>query len=360
MGRRRRKKARLWTSVPLWLIAAGLVGWGLWNAAAIKGALQKQWAGQGHEDTAQPEMAVGAEKITAQGAQGGEPWSSQTVAAQDGAGAGGMPPLPTSLAGVNPALVPDGIDQTSDQGGPLLERTPVFAAGISAEDLRKQGLELLNAGNVADGRFALNAALARTQDAVVAAELRATLADLNQGVFLGSEILPDDPCARLVEIQEGDSFLRLGREFGVPAAFLQALNPSLSPEMLKPLTGVKIVQGPFHVRVFKRDRRLDLYARDIFVRSFAAEFPEGNDLPGGEYEIAPGTKLQLGGSRTWIGFEGNETATQDVTAGWIFGSAGPRGSGAKDRATGIHLADSDLAVLYNVLSEGRSRLRVEP
>jgi hypothetical protein len=44
----------------------------------------------------------------------------------------------------------------------------------------------------------------------------------------------------------------------------------------------------------------------------------------------------------------------------MFGAAGPRGTTPKDRATGIHLGDGDLAQLYNVLSEGRSHLRVEP
>ena len=176
----------------------------------------------------------------------------------------------------------------------------------------------------------------------------------------GSDILPDGPQCPADRNQDGDSFLKPGRTYGVPAAFIQSINPSIPPDKLKPLTGVKIVQGPFHAKVIKHERRLDLYARDIFVRSFAVELPEGNDLPRGQYGIAPGTKLDLGGTKMWLGFEGYETVTQDVTAGWIFGSAGPRGSSPKDRSSGILLSDSDLVALYNVLSEGRSRLRVEP
>jgi len=301
-------------------------------------------------------IEVGSSTVKAQGAQGGEPWSAPTPPLPDPA----IPARTPTLEGVDPALLPDGPDQAIDAGAVRLEATPIFDTSISASELITRGKADLAAGRMVPARFALNTALARTQDPAASADLRGILSTINEGVFLGSDILPDDPCARLIEIQDGDSFLKLGRTYGVPAAFIQSINPSIPPEKLKPLTGVKIVQGPFHLRIIKHERRLDLYARDIFVRSFTVEFPEGNALPGGQYGIAPGTKLDLGGTRIWIGFEGYETATQDITAGWIFGSAGPRGSTQRDRASGIELADSDLAVLYNVLSEGRSRLRVEP
>jgi hypothetical protein len=244
-----------------------------------------------------------------------------------------------------------------------LEPTPVFDAGLSGEELVAQGVGLLNAGKAAAGRFALNEALARTSDEIRAGELRGTLAALNMPVFLGTDILPDDQAARIVQIQPGDTFLSLGRAYGMPAAFLQKLNPALDARNLRLGAGVKIVQGPFHGRIIKHAGRLDLYARDIYVASCRVDFPEGNYLPRGDYQITAGTKLQLGSAsagRTWIGFSGLEQATEGVTNGWMFGAAGPRGKTAKDRATGIHLGDGDLVQLYNVLSEGRSHLRVEP
>jgi hypothetical protein len=93
------------------------------------------------------------------------------------------------------------------------------------------------------------------------------------------------------------------------------------------------------------------------------DFPEGNYLPRGEYMVASGTKLKVGagaGMKTWIGFQGTEEATSGIMSGWIFGAAGPRGNTSKDRATGVQLEEGDLAQLYNVLSEGRSRVLVEP
>ena len=182
---------------------------------------------------------------------------------------------------------------------------------------------------------------------------------MNGSVFLGTALLPVDPLARYVDIQPGDSFLKLGRTFGVPAAYLAAINPDLNPRNLKPTAGVKIVQGPFAVRVVKRAARLDLFARDMYVRSYAIALPEGNYLPRGAYRVAQGTKVQAGG-RAWIGFEGAEDATAGVQSGWMYGSTGPRGSAAKDRATGVRLADGDLLQLFAVLVETRSTLQVEP
>jgi hypothetical protein len=122
---------------------------------------------------------------------------------------------------------------------------------------------------------------------------------------------------------------------------------------------VKVVAGPFSVRVVKHSGRMDLLVRDMYVKSFAIALPEGNYLPRGEYRVNVGTKLQVG-SRAWIGFEGSEQATGEVESGWIYGAGGPRGASARDRATGIQMSDPDLLQLYNLLVESRSHVCVEP
>jgi hypothetical protein len=338
--RRRYRKSSPWKTIPLWSIALALVGWGVWQAELLR----RTMIAQGSVSTTQPVMAVGSANVVAQGAQGGEPW---TMPAAD------MEPADPAADTLVLGNGPDAIDQ------PFLQPTPVFDAALSSDQLFAQGKELLDNGQIAAGRFALNAALSRTTDDAVAAELRSILTNLNAPVFMGTAVLPDDPCARFVDIQSGDTYLSLGRTYGTPAEFIHLINPALNPNNLKLLTGVKIVQGPFHMRISKRASRLDLYARDMYVASCAVEFPDGNYLPRGDYQITAGTKLQLGG-RTWIGFEGHEPATEEITNGWLFGTAGPRGTDTKNRATGIHLADSDLEQLYRVLAEARSHLRVEP
>jgi hypothetical protein len=153
--------------------------------------------------------------------------------------------------------------------------------------------------------------------------------------------------------------LKLGRRFSVPAGLIEQMNPGLNPRNLKPLTGVKVVQGPFHLRVFKRAGRIDLYARDLYVQSFAGQVEEGNFLPAGTYRVSVGSKIRVG-ERVWVGIEGGGEGGGEMVSGWLYGEAGPRRGRRADVISGVKIADSDLWQLYNVLVEGRSLVRVEP
>jgi hypothetical protein len=344
---RRRRKSSSWKTFPLWCISLALIGWGLWQAEMLRRAL----VAQGTAVTLQPGMAIGPDDAAPPGPD--TRGSSSPAPAPPGVTLVGV-----TLSDLTAALPPAHPDVTAP-----MQPSPTFDAALSPDDLLARGAALLDAGQIPAGRFALNEALARTTDEARAAALRQQLAAINLPVFLGTTVLPDDPAVRIVPIQDGDTFISLGRAYGLPAAFLQKLNPKLDERNLRPRTGIKIVQGPFHSRIIKHAGRLDLYARDLYVASCLVDFPEGNFLPRGDYQVSPGTKLQLGfdaAPNTWIGFQGLEPATESVTNGWMFGAAGPRGNTPRDRATGIHLADGDLVQLYNVLSEGRSRLRVEP
>ena len=347
MARRRSRKSS-WKTLPLWVLSLALIGWGLWQAEMLRRSVVAQGNGIGLPSG----MAVGPDDRAPGGADG------SAGALPSATGPGGATLFGVTAADLGLALPPAAPDVTAP-----MEPTPTFDAALSAEDLITRGVALLDAGAAVAGRFALNEALVRTTDEDRAAQLRQKLAALNLPVFLGPAVLSGDPAARVVPIQEGDTFLSLGRAYGVPAAYLQKLNPRLDERNLRPRTGIKIVQGPFHARLIKHAGRLDLYARDLYVASCLLEFPEGNYLPRGEYQVSLGSKLQLGpatAATTWIGFQGLEPATEGVTNGWLYGAAGPRGNTPKDRATGVRLGDGDLAQLYNVLSEGRSHLRVEP
>jgi hypothetical protein len=340
---RRRRKSSAARSAVLWTICLALIGWGLYQAVVFWRALP----GTSPDDASG--VSAGAAGTPADGLPNGDPASPDT------------PPVNPP-----PFLDPDTASEPADPL-PASEAAdyPAFDAAFSARELSDQGLRSLEAGEVVAARFALNAALARTSDDddSRAAELRTLLSGLNTPVFLGSAVLPSDPAARLIDIQEDDTFSRIAHAWGLTVGLLQNLNPSLAARDLKPHAGVKIVQGPFHARIVKHDHRLDLSARDLYVTSFHVDFPEGNDLPRGRYVVSAATKLQLGappGQRMWIGFHGVDEATEQVASGWFFGSAGPRGHTTRDLATGMQLADSDMLTLYLTLTEEHSHIRVEP
>ncbi|MCL2647851.1 MAG: hypothetical protein FWD61_12700, partial [Phycisphaerales bacterium] len=257
------------------------------------------------------------------------------------------------------AMTPPPSSSAADDDDPYHVLSAMLAAGASVDALIEEGDWAMEEGRVVESRVLLNAALGMLPDGPRAQALRVKLAALNGAVFLGSAVLPDDAAAKLVEIEAGDSFQKLGQRYAVSATLLETINPNLTARNLKPSTGVKIVQGPFHFRMFKSARRLDLYARNTYVCSFPAEVSAGDYLPSGVYRIADGTKIQVN-NRTWIGIEGISDTTQDVAIGWLYGEAGPRATKLDTRVSGLKMRDSDLATLYNVIVETRSLLRVEP
>jgi hypothetical protein len=329
----RHKKRPLWVAIPLWACLLAFAAWGLWQFAAFR---QKLLA-----DVQPPRAAPAApspdpnseiqtlflddNRIT-------DPWADATTPVL-GAGAGNDP------------------DLAADNHAPDNSRTP--------EEWMTLGSSLLNQGHVAQGRAALNAALQTLGADTRAPILRQQLATLNEGVFLGSAVVPEDPAAPFIEIQPGDSFLKLGRRFFIPAPLIEKLNPNLNPRNLRPGTGIKIVQGPFHLRFAKAAHRLDLYARDLYVKSFSAQVQEGDFLPRGVYRMKAASKINVG-AKFWIGFEGASADARAISIGWIYGSPGPRLGRNNGLASGLKVGDDDLRQLYNALVESRSLLKVEP
>lgn len=337
MAQHNRKRPGLAGTLITWLVTAALLGWGVWQMAAFRQTLlaDAQHGGAAphpEEVLPAPEAFVDIEPV-----------------AQD------TPIEDPEIRVVSELAIP------TDAPGSAATTSPA-ELGQRATELIASGERNLAGGRVVEGREAFNGALAILAGADPRGpELRRQLASLNGGVFLAGDLLAEDPLARYVEIAAGDSFLKVGRKFAIPAALVGALNPGLNPRNLKPGAGIKVVTGPFHVRVVKGEGRLDLYARDMYVRSYAITLEEGNYLPRGVYRVKAEQKIQVG-AKLWIGFEGAEPATASVDTGWIHGAAGPRKSASShaEATSGIKLADADLAQLYNTLVETRSLVRVDP
>ena len=353
MARHNRKKRPIWVAVPMWGAIIVIIGWGLWQFGQFRQTLLAQAAAareQSAPTNADPDPTASlasAPPATEPAIQLAEtdPWNGATIG--NAAGGAGNTAVGGSAASAAPPAPTIELD-TDEEANTLIAR----------------GTALLDDSHVVEGRTALNSALALLDDAPDAdprpVRLRQQLTDLNEGIFLGSAILPEDSAARFIDVRFGDSFLKIGKKYALSADFLEQINPALNPRNLKPTSGVKIVEGPFHLCLVKHSGRLDLYARDWYVRSYTVQLELGNYLPTGTYRIRSAGKIHVG-PNLWIAFDGAEPATRDISLGWIYGTAGPRaGSPADDRSTGLKLADADLHQVYNIVVETRSLLHVEP
>jgi hypothetical protein len=344
----------VWAAAPLWGVVIALVAWGLWQAMQFR---REVMAEVGTTTVAKPVAATEPTIVAPP-----PPPTGMVFATAEGDELADVTARVTSeewAKATTPAvLVQDDLREVS---GAMVEQTPAaVVTAASVEELMTRGAGLVESGKIVEGRGALNSALGMLGNDPRANGLRQQLASLNVGVFMGTGVVADDPAARFVEIQPGDSFLKLGRRYAVPSSLIEAMNPGLNSRKLKPLAGVKVVQGPFHLRVFKSAGRVDLYARDLYVRSFAGQVEEGNYLPAGNYRVREASKIRVG-QRVWVGIEGGGESAREAVSGWLYGQAGPRrGAKRSDLSSGVKLADADLWQLYNVLVEGRSLVRVEP
>ena len=308
----------------VWAFVLIVAAWGIWSAMALHHTLRGAPHGQSRLLAARPMLWV------------------ETAEAQ----------LPDDPFKAGPMPDEDAVQNQR----PLLSREEIAA-------LFDSGARALEAGKISAGRDLLNQALAGGPDELQGEALRRRLSALNTGIFLGQDVPQNDPYVRLGAIARGDSLVRLGRQYKVPAELLTALNPQLNPRNLPLGAGIKLVYGPFHVRVEKRAGRLDLFARDMYVQSFPVGFDEGNYLAPGLYHVARGGKIALGGAgpadRRWVMCEGVADRDGGAAAACLYGSAGPRPTG-RIGLSGVRCSDEVLRRVYNTLIEQDSLLRVDP
>ena len=99
----------------------------------------------------------------------------------------------------------------------------------------------------------------------------------------------------------------------------------------------------------------------MFVCSMPLSFDEGNLLPQGTYRLTSNGKLKVETPRAtafYVAFAGVQPQTQDITHATFYGSTGPRSSSGS--LSGARLDDLHLKLLYNVLVEDTSYIRVDP
>ncbi len=314
--------------------AAVVAAWGLWQFSNFRQKLLADVPAPVHSSVAAEDPSAEVQTLMLDDSRTTDPWANATT--------------PTLGAVVGEAA-----------GAGRGEAGAAAAPARTPDEWLTMGSTLLNQNRVPQGRAALNAALLILGNDTRAPILRQQLAAMNTNIFLGAAIVPEDTAAPVVEIRPGDSFLKIGRRYDIPAGLLESLNPGVNSRSLRTGGGIKVVQGPFHLRYTKSGRRLDLYARDLYVKSYDAIVEEGDLLPRGTYRIKAATKITVGGT-VWVGFEGVSAEARQITIGWIYGSSGPRLGRNRGLPSGLKVSDEDMRQLYNTVVESDSLLRVEP
>jgi LysM repeat protein len=284
---------------------------------------------------------------------------------------------------------------STDFGGPVENKTALptvkpnllkFAQPTTAKnspqvaELITEAMTYIDAkpARIIDARERLNETLPMPMSEQQRAFIKKQLSELADKWLFSRTIFPQDKLTSSYKVKPGDVLAGISKQFKVPHEILMEINKMSRPEALQAGDTLKVINGPFHVRVYRSAFTMDLYLQNTFVRSFPVglgkagmETPTGfwivkkdgkmiaptwtDPVSGKTYESeAPDYPL---GSR-WIGLEGIEGEAVGRTGFAIHGTKDPNGIGIADSQGCIRLHNGDAILVYNLLEPGESRVEV--
>ncbi len=196
--------------------------------------------------------------------------------------------------------------------------------------------------------------------------------------LFGNTVYPDDPLCDRYLVQSGDHLERIGKNNDVPYQLLMKVNGIRKASSLQAGVQIKVVNGPFRAVVKRSALTMDLYLRNTYVRTYEVglgrpgqETPTGEWLVGErlvrpkytdpdsgavilpddpEYPVGPYYIKLKGLSGEAMGREGFA----------IHGTHKPAEIGMNTSSGCIRLRNNEVEEVYGLLSESKSKVRVDP
>ncbi|HEX8875419.1 MAG TPA: L,D-transpeptidase family protein [Phycisphaerales bacterium] len=280
-------------------------------------------------------------------------------------------------------------DPAAAPGNSVPQPGTLTPTGSTSEvmQLIQAGEQKAAAGDLVQARAILSKALLHT-DAVREdrERIRQKLGPINQDLIFSPKINPADPMSEEYAIKAGDNLIRItrNRELAVDYRLIERIN-GLKDKPLRVGQKIKLVRGPFHAVVSKGDYRLDLFHGSpddpqswTYIRSFKVGLGTGNSTPLGNFVVRPRSKLvnppwvnpqtgQKFGANDpknpigeyWLGLEGvGESKT--ITGYGIHGTIEPDSIGQQKSMGCVRLGDDDVKMIYELLVEQVSVVKIVP
>lgn len=302
-----------------------------------------------------------------------------------------LKPQPVPAAGTAPGTDPAGTPSPSLNPASPAPGTPgsIESPGSVSEvrGLIDQGEQKLASGDPVAARVLWSKALLDPRaGASDQQSLRERLQKLNEDLLFSPAVNKADPLVESYTVVSGDNLVRIARkrDLATDWRLIQRIN-RVNPNALRVGQKLKLVRGPFHAVVHKGEYRLDLFAGSpdepsswLFIRSFKVGLGEGNSTPLGTFVIRRNSKLvnppwvnPRTGERFaaddpknpigehWLGFEGlGESAS--ITGYGLHGTIDPESIGRQASMGCVRMATDDIALMYELLVEQISTVKVAP
>ncbi len=265
---------------------------------------------------------------------------------------------------------------------PNLPDNPATAS--ATQTLIRQGMKLIETGDLVKGRDTLNRVLldyARELNPHEEQIVRDTMARVNRTLVFSKTIAPGDPLVDSYTVQSGDRLVRIAPVYKVPYQIIEHIN-GISANRIQVGQTLKVIKGPFHAVVVKHAFRLDLYlegpdGRPVYITSYTVGLGEAGSTPLGLFRIGrksedPGwTNPRTGETFSpsdprnpigeyWLELTGIEDQTKDLRGYGIHGTIEPDSIGREASMGCIRMRDDDVQMIFNMLETGVSTVRIVP
>jgi len=204
--------------------------------------------------------------------------------------------------------------------------------------------------------------------------VREALQDLADRTIFSAQVQKDDPLVQRYTVRAGDTLEKIARRYRISEDFLADINNIANKHMIRLGAGMKVVQGPFHAGVVKKDHTMHIYLQDVYLRSFGVALGMNGTTPTGTWKVInhlenPGwtdpqgkrwhpndPKNPIG--EFWIGLEGiGGEAVGKIGLG-IHGTIEPETIGQDVSLGCVRMSPDDISTVYKLLVPGVSIVTV--
>jgi len=212
-----------------------------------------------------------------------------------------------------------------------------------------------------------------------------SIREVNAKLFFSPTVAPGDMVTKSYTVQSGDTLAKIARRSGVQADWrvIQRINGLKSEKSLRVGQTIKIPVTAFHAEVSKSAYIMRVYAGEGPTRVMIAAFPVGlgefDSTPTGVFMVRPKSKLinpEWKNPRTgehfaaddpknpigerWIGLLGVEAHNQGFKGIGIHGTVEPSSIGKQASMGCVRMGDSDVEMIYELLTEPNSTILIAP
>ena len=257
---------------------------------------------------------------------------------------------------------------------------PVSEPNPKVDELTAEAMALISAkpSGIIDARDRLNEVLSMPMNERQRAFVKKKLSGLADKWLFSRDVFEQDRLCGSYKVKPGDKLKTIGRQFKVPHEVLMKINNITRPEALRAGETIKVINGPFHAKIYRSAFTMDLYLQNTFVRRFPVVLGRpGMETPTGRWLVKPDGKVIRPtwtdpitgktyeaedsdyplGSR-WIGLEGVAGSAKGRTGFAIHGTKDAAKLGTARSRGCIRLYDEDVILVYNLLTPGFSQVVV--